>query len=481
MKHLLFLISFIPAVLIGQNCDCSAQMDFLIKTFSENDAGFQYVLDQKGDAAYQQHNQAMRAKAKQTSNAARCHEIMIEWTAFFRAGHIGIVFNPSTAEEAASANPSKAEIRAMYQDAPRLEVDIPAFKSYVAGLEDPGLEGIWQSGNYTVGIKKEGEDHIGFVINADSLYWFDKQIKLTVYGARGKGMEYLMRDHSVQKMDAPSLIGRAILQTGWISWQRVFPEIEPEPEAMRYISLMQTDAPVFQEISDQTTLLRIPSFNIGNKAVIDSLIATHHDALASHPNLIIDLRDNGGGSDASYGKLIPYLYTNPIRVVGVELLSTPLNNGRMEQFMSHPDFSESDRAWAKESLDKLNEHLGEFVNLNDGVVDMVEEEKVMPYPEQVAILINENNGSTTEQFLLAAKQSKKVKLFGTTTTGVLDISNMHNVPFPDPQFTLWYSLSRSMRIPHMTIDGKGIQPDYYLADDIPPYHWISHVEDILNQ
>ena len=36
---------------------------------------------------------------------------------------------------------------------------------------------------------------------------------------------------------------------------------------------------------------------------------------------------------------------------------------------------------------------------------------IYEYPEQVGIIIHENNGSTTEQFLLAAKQSKKSQAF----------------------------------------------------------------------
>jgi hypothetical protein len=32
----------------------------------------------------------------------------------------------------------------------------------------------------------------------------------------------------------------------------------------------------------------------------------------------------------------------------------------------------------------------------------------------------------------------------------------------------------------MTIDGKGIQPDYYLDESIPKYKWVGYVTEVLN-
>lgn len=82
---------------------------------------------------------------------------------------------------------------------------------------------------------------------------------------------------------------------------------------------------------------------------------------------------------------------------------------------------------------------------------------------------------------MAAKQSKKVKLFGRTTAGVLDISNMYFVNSPCGELELGYCLSRSMRIPEMTIDDKGIQPDYYMDKTIPVYQWIDFVAESLKE
>jgi C-terminal processing protease CtpA/Prc len=103
------------------------------------------------------------------------------------------------------------------------------------------------------------------------------------------------------------------------------------------------------------------------------------------------------------------------------------------------------------------------------------------YPKKVGIIINGGCGSTTEQFILAAKQSNKVKLFGTTTFGSLDISNMYSVKSPCNDLELGYCLSKSFRIPDFTIDGKGLQPDYYLDKEIPKYEWLAFVNKILSK
>lgn len=228
--------------------------------------------------------------------------------------------------------------------------------------------------------------------------------------------------------------------------------------------------------------MRIPSFDGSYKQEIDSVILANKSIILKTENLIIDLRNKGGGSDGSYEEIIPFLYTNPIREVGVELLSTRLNNQRMLDFINKPEYglSDEDKLWAKTAYDTLQNHLGKFVNLNASKFSIQKSDTIYPYPKNIGIIINKGNGSTTEQFLLAAKQSKKVKLFGTTTLGVLDISNMNFVKSPCGEFELGYSISKSYRIPNMTIDSKGIQPDYFLDSEIEEFDWLDYVTKILN-
>jgi len=334
-----------------QPCTCKSNFEWVKKTFEENDAGFQYIIDKKGQAAYNIHNQLMLKKIKEAKTLTECTELLNEWLKFFRSGHTGIE---------------------------RLTKKTP----------------VSQTTN----------------INSQNFH-----------------------------------------------------------------------NPYMEELNTTTLYLRIPSFGYGEKSAIDKVIADNKNKIFKMENLIIDLRNNGGGSDQSFAELLPLIYTNPVRTISTEFLSTVPNNQRFLDWSLNTDLDEDTRQWAKNIYDKLHEKIGEFVNPFGEAVSIDRRDTVYKYPKNVGIIINERNGSTTEQFLLAAKQSKKVKLFGTTTFGALDISNMINIESPCKEFKLYYCQSRSMRIPGMVIDDVGLQPDFYLDKSIPQDKWVEFVNEILNQ
>ena len=129
----------------------------------------------------------------------------------------------------------------------------------------------------------------------------------------------------------------------------------------------------------------------------------------------------------------------------------------------------------------MRENTGKFINLSDETVSTMSLDKILPYPQKVAIICNQNNGSTDEQFLITAKQSRKVKVFGRPTGGMLDISNINEVDFPNGKFVLGYAMSKSYRIPNYCIDGVGVQPDCFIDDAISESDWIEYTKTVLEQ
>lgn len=462
----------------AQDCNCISNYEWVKKTFEENDAGFEYALKAKGEQAYAAHNKRMMEKAKKAKTLAECAPILYEWLTFFRTGHIAIRLK-NQYQPANNAAATQNE----YPDWEAYTVDTAEFKDYLNGKTEIDYEGIWETEPYTIGIKKQDNAYIGFIIESGAETWTKGQVKLrfTFDGAIAQSVFY-MRDHSAMESEKVSLIGKNHIQIGDFYLSRLYPKVEDEAQYTQFFRMLESNSPYMERLNETTLYLRIPSFLETQKQAIDSVIEANRELILSTENLIIDIRNGTGGSDNSYEELIPLLYTNPIREVGTEYLSTSLNNQRMLDFINNPEygFNEEDKMWAKTGFEKLSNHLGEFVNLDTSNVSIIRYDTVYPYPKNVGIIINQQNGSTDEQFLLAAKQSRKVKLFGTTTFGVLDVSNMYFVLSPCGEFELGYSLSRSMRIPEFCIDGKGIQPDYYLDKGIPEYQWTQYVNSILN-
>ncbi len=483
---LAILMIFISSINFAQNCNCSTNLKWLIETFEKNDAGFQYVIDKKGENAYLTHNKIFKEKASKITDRNDCLKLLNDWTEFFRKNHLQVVLNIPASNNQKKL--SEKEIIKRYENSPKLDINTNKFFKYISNLKaKTSYEGIWADVYpYTIGIIKDTindkREFVGFILDSESPYWQKNQIKLEIFKDENDKyrMKYYLNDHSIKIFDNVDIAGNNYLITYSFALKRIKPILKTDKYVELFIKSTYIHRPFIEKISDNTVLFRIPSFRRSQKKLIDSLISQNDSLIKTTTNLIIDLRDNYGGDDISFENIIPYLYTNPIRNFNVQFLSTKLNNKRMIDYINNDDWTYEDKEWAKKGLVKLNNHIGEFVNLEDNIIRIDTLETILPYPKRVAVLVNKRCVSATEQFVLIAKQSKKVKIFGETTGGALDISNMYSVNSPCGEYTLWYGLTKSYRIPDMTIDGIGIQPDFYFDKTIKPYEWIKRTEEILN-
>ncbi len=343
MKKTFIIFFFLLSISINAQKDSYTRtFDWVVETFMQNDAGFQYIIDKKGENDYKRFTQGIRLEVANANNDEEFIDFVYEWLHYFRKAHIQF------------------------------------------GLKDNPRKHISRS-NF-----KDDELHL------DSL-------------------------------------------------------------------------------SDKTLYLRIPSFAYSHKTAIDSLINTNKELINCTPNLIIDIRNGTGGSDASFQSLLPLIYTSPIRQAGMVFKGSEANAQGFERYakeLNNPDLNDIAKL--------LRDNDGKFVPI--GTSDkssVIELDKVSPYPQRIAIIIDEGNVSSDEQFLIYAKQSWKVKLFGRTTTGGIDISNLTYTFSPDEKFVLVHGMSKSKRIPDFIIDDIGIQPDFYIDNEVADDEWINYVKSVL--
>lgn len=484
IKNFLFWFTLCNSSLIFINkaqgetqCDCHAEFIWIKNTFEKNDAGVEYILKEKGQQAYDLHTEEIMKMAKAAKNKSECISLIYKWFKFFRKGHLGIVDLKKEPEPAQVIDLDENKIR----NHERLTLNERELNHLIDNESTPSPIGIWESAPYKVGIVPTDSGYSGIVLDAPGTPWNKGQVKFKLYkNGENYRATIWMRNFSARENVAVEFIGNNIIHiNGMAYFVRKSKSFKDTPLVKSYINYIYSTGPYFEQISDRTTYVRIPSFDMSNKRSIDSVLRVNHEKIIQSPNLIIDLRNNGGGSDDAYSSLIPYLYTNPIRTVGLELLSTELNNSALLELSKDTLYDKRSRKEFKDTYDKLNLNLGSFVRVKEDIVSIDSMDRIFPFPQKVAVLINEYCGSTTEQFLLEAKQSAKVKLYGKTTFGSLDISNMHHANSPSGEFQLWYCRSKSFRIPEMAIDNVGLQPDHYLDPTIPQKDWVGFVLENL--
>ena len=132
---------------------------------------------------------------------------------------------------------------------------------------------------------------------------------------------------------------------------------------------------------------------------------------------------------------------------------------RFKDIIAHDPQSEW-KDYLQELTDSMENHLGDYV-LRPGMqrLQLVRRDTVYQHPRRIGLLIHGRNASSAEQYILEAKESEKVVLFGNErTSGTLDLSNVFAITSPSGWLKLYIPTTRSCRWPDIVIDGKGIAP-----------------------
>ncbi len=438
-----------------------ADFDFVTRTIADDYSGYDVKVTPANRAELDKLTIDLRAKAA-TASDAELWGILSTWVGFFHDRHTHV--DP--------ARPLEAPTHKV-ENGPRPNWTTASVRARLTALgsaRDP-VEGIWQlSGNdeYTsVGILRADPTRFDVVL-------------LTPPEEQSRQVGYILRDaaRALWFVDSGDygeerLHARLVADGGAITfdhpgrWTRQEPALADADFSARVIP---SDQMFLRRLSAKTLWLRMPDFDDSRAAPLKALLETHAADLAATPNLVIDLRGNPGGSDYVYEPLLPFIYTQPTYVIGMELRATRDNIA-----LRHAE-AERIRAEAPDQADQLEadnrlmaQHLGGYVHPGPKGFGVDIHDAVLPSPKRVVVLID-GAGSTAEQFVLYARQSHKVTLMGErNSAGVLDFANVVSEPTPSGRFRLQWAISRSLRLPADPVDPVGIAPQIRIpADEIDP-------------
>lgn len=442
-KYGVLFFLFISLRASGQQCDCEKEFLYVKGFIEQNYAGFKDKQAQMTKARYSEITQKFGALSKETTE--NCLLVIAQYLDSFKDQHIQV---------GSRFDATKIDSNYISQR--------PVFKlsdeKLAALSRSTGKEGIYvfrHDSSYKIAVVKDStalHDYVGVIIGSRLPHWKKGQLKFEakrVNDSLYKGVLY-MRNH-MPKVEYFSFGKNRV--SG--DWQR---------EGTAWDNTPYTYTPVAaQKLSDKTLYLKIASFSPSNAKNIDSLLKAHEATLASTPNLVLDLRDNGGGSDFTYLPLLPYLYTQPVKGIGVDVLATQSNIDGWKVLLNDDEIPEQNKKSIAGIIANMEQHKGQLVSIVPDYIDS--SYKPMAYPKKVVVLINRGCASTTEQFLLYARQSAKVVLVGEPTQGTLDYSNMREAPLPCMPYVLYYATTRSRRLDvGQGIDNVGIQPTVLLPN-----------------
>ncbi|HNW73117.1 MAG: S41 family peptidase [Bacteroidales bacterium] len=456
MKTLIYALSvfFIASCYAQEHCNCEKALTQLILKVEAEYPG--YAEKTKDKPVYDHYKAKLLSEAR-SRNETDCEDILKTYLQFFKDGHLSLI----RVDDGLNVVQSNAQ-------GTKVSISREEFQKRINNTSDP-LEGVWRSGSYKVGIIRVNKEYQGFIIEADTAWWKPDEIKFRLF-ENGKA-NYYLRDHTLSEESWE-------LSKGWILYfdaSKFFKEL-PMPtmtESEKQTRMMEIEGCYFRKLSEKTSLLCFSSFEHPYLDKIKKLMADNIKEIERSENLIIDVRNNGGGVYEAYADLFPYILTNKVRGMGIEFKATQTLIDGIQDWYDDAEGKKQAGEW----IVMFREKMGEFVNPDTTAVSVNCIKLAEKSPRQIVILANRRTASSGEAFLLDARQSKKVKILGTPTYGALDYGSASFFNFGCKNYKLMMPTWRSMRLPDYPIDNIGIQPDIYLDNSVKD--WVAFAVDYL--
>lgn len=469
---LLFVLSsFFGFTNAQTQCNCNAALQKMILKIESEYPGFD--IKTKDKLLYNSVKDNATKLALENKNPSECLDILKTYTGFFKDRHIWVLPNEFVPQQSIDSKTSEQKL-------PKLaNINLKKFKKDIVSKPNE-FEGIWKDDGYEIGIKKVNEkEYVGFIIKADPKYWKPNEIKFRLF-ADGN-YEYYMQNHSIQKgtyrIYDGSLLFFDVIKS---AFTKQTPSATLKPAEIED-KINEINGFYIKKLTSRTTIIKLPNFSYIFVDTIKKLIEKNKSLLENSEFLIIDVRDNSGGVDDAYQAILPYITTNPVRHIGSEYLASKdfIHNSEnyLEEIIKDSIRKKDEIVDVKKRIALLKANLGKYVNFDTTKVNIETIEPAQKSPSQIVVLANNHTASAAENFLLKSRQSKKVKMMGIPSSGVLDYANAMFFEYGCDNYKLLMPTYRSFRLPDYPIDNIGIQPDVYLDESIKD--WAKFAVDYL--
>ncbi|MDY3548173.1 S41 family peptidase [Riemerella anatipestifer] len=463
MKRILLLIfSLYSSLAFSQRvCSCEKSMEELVQLMENKYPGFQEKTKDK--LLYNNFKNNLIETSKKTKSED-CLNILQNYTSFFKDKHVFFL------DESNYLTLSK------YEKKENQKLNNNTLKKIIKTKDS--LEGIWVNKDYRVAIVSSNKGYNGIVISSKNDFWKPNDVLFKIDNNRG--LKYYNSDLTYYN-DNFKQIDECTIQLEKLRTYFVKDKSNNLVQSEINDRINRLEGFYVEKITPKTTLIRIKSFDYPFVERIKNLVLSNKELIENSENLIIDIRENGGGTTNAFKPLLPYIMTGSTRELNVEYLATDFLISGLNNYIKtipNDEKNKEDRERIIGYIKKYEKNLGEFVlNPNAKEIEITKHEISNKSPKQVIFLADNGVGSSAESLLLLAKQSKKVKVIGTPTLGVLDYASARITNYDCNDVKIVLPTYRSLRLPDYPIDNIGIQPDIYM--DKTEKDWVKFATEYL--
>lgn len=470
---LVFTITFSLNAFAQNNCGCEGDYRFTVSYIERNLPGFGDNVSDSNRVYYEHFRDSLMAVAVNASYRNDCFEILNAYVEYFNDSHTTIRNLPIQIVETDTASLNK-----FYQSK-----EFIGTKTFVINEQDlaqrplESLEGIYFSrdSTYKIGITQAplNGQYYGVIIASKTKTWKAGQVKLelTLDSLGNYGIKTLMRNHS-----------ESIEKNVTVSDGNIFSVVQwvKAGASVKKVNAKASGIYSFSQLNDKANYIKVSSFSGNLFSELDSFYKAISPMVFSKPYLIIDVRDNGGGSTNCVLPLISFFYSKKIiDTTWAQHYSTPDIIARYEE--EYAAMRKNIHYWGKANVENFGKELNQLKSKqpytyfpNKGTKQRFTFTK-HKFPLKVAILYNRGCASACEDLIFFAKHPSKAILMGEDSGGYVGYGNVFPLKTPCFGFMLNCTTTR-ISWNQRQFEGKGIPPSYYLSND---KDWVSQALEII--
>lgn len=294
MKKTILLLVFVSSLITNlysqdEDCSCKTDLIFLDSKIRKTPA---YKINKK---TYETSYSKIVKEVTSINSIFDCHSLLNELLISLNDNHSRIYsIDPGITDEVNSNSEKLSEFKKseLYNAYPKPNIDLDSLQSVLNTKTKKNIEGIYTRENYmTIGVYKNKDSYKAIILDSESDFW---QIGEIMYTLIPFGDDYLLNIGG--GITSKRLIAYTErIENGFFYFMGFQKDIAQKNYATKTPS---EDIYKREELSNGITYLKIGSFNSWNPTLTNAeKFYKSLEGSLNKRNLIIDLRNNGGGGD----------------------------------------------------------------------------------------------------------------------------------------------------------------------------------------